>query len=371
MSFTLNGGVSGYLNQPYEYVITNPLGEVVQSATIGQGQAATYVAAIQGTYTITIPDEPCPLSLSIDASGCQNPCVPVTVPVSVTICQGDSILLGGAMQSLPGTYVDSLISVMGCDSIVLSTLSFHPNPSYGFQNTTLCQGEVFSFNGNEYTENGQYQDTIQSIHGCDSIVTTSIFVITPVVVNQEVHLCSGSSYTFNGNTYTQEGVYFDTTTTVNGCDSINVLSLFLNAAYETSIYDTVCLGTPYFFGIDTLSSSGTYVLPLVADNGCDSTVTLDLYLLDCSMLTIFAPNSFTPDADGTNDIWYPILQNVKSYSFDIYNRWGERIFTSTGDPWDGTYKGNKCQMGVYTYIIDWIDNENIGHRVTGSITLVL
>jgi gliding motility-associated-like protein len=371
MSFTLNGGVSGYLNQPYEYVITNPLGEVVQNATIGQGQAATYVAAIQGTYTITIPDEPCPLSLSIDASGCQNPCVPVTVPVSVTICQGDSILLGGAMQSLPGTYVDSLISVMGCDSMVLSALSFHPNPSYGFQNTTLCQGDVFTFNGNEYTENGQYQDTIQSINGCDSIVTTSVFVITPVVVNQEVYLCSGSSYTFNGNTYTQEGVYFDTTATVNGCDSINVLSLFLNAAYETSIYDTVCMGTPYFFGIDTLSSSGTYVLPLVADNGCDSTVTLDLYLLDCSMLTIFAPNSFTPDADGTNDIWSPIIQNVKSYSFDIYNRWGQRIFTSTGDPWDGTYQGNKCQMGVYTYIIDWIDNDNIGHRVTGSITLVL
>jgi gliding motility-associated-like protein len=89
------------------------------------------------------------------------------------------------------------------------------------------------------------------------------------------------------------------------------------------------------------------------------------------MLTIFAPNSFTPDADGTNDLWYPILQNVKSYTYTIYNRWGERIFTSTGDSWDGTYNGNKCQMGVYTYIIDWIDKENIGHRVTGSITLIL
>ena len=371
LSFSLNGGVSAYLNQGYEYSITNPLGALVQSGSLVQGQSVSYVAAIQGTYTITIPDEPCPLTLSIDATGCQNPCVPVTVPVSVTICQGDSILLGGAMQDLAGTYTDSLISIMGCDSVVLSTLSFHPNPSYGFQNTTLCQGDVFSFNGNEYTVNGQYQDTIQSIHGCDSIVTTSIFVITPVVVNQEVHLCQGTSYTFNGNTYTQEGVYFDTTTTVNGCDSINVLSLFLNAAYETSIMDTVCLGTPYIFGIDTLNTSGTYTLPLVADNGCDSTVTLDLLFLDCSMLTIFAPNSFTPDADGTNDLWYPILQNVKSYTYAIYNRWGERIFTSTGDPWDGTYNGNKCQMGVYTYIIDWIDNENIGHRVTGSITLIL
>lgn len=275
------------------------------------------------------------------------------------------------MQSNPGTYIDSLQSVMGCDSVLVSTLTLYPNPTYGFQSVTLCAGESVTVNGNVYSANGQYQDTLQSVHGCDSILTTGVFVITPVVVNQEVHICNGSSYTFNGNTYTQEGVYFDTTTTVNGCDSINVLSLFLNAAYETSLYDTACLGAPYVFGIDTLNSSGTYVLPLVADNGCDSTVTLDLYLLDCSMLTVYAPNSFTPDADGTNDLWYPILQNVKSYSFDIYNRWGQRIFTSTGDPWDGTYQGNKCQMGVYTYIIDWVDNDKITHRVTGSITLVL
>jgi gliding motility-associated-like protein len=109
----------------------------------------------------------------------------------------------------------------------------------------------------------------------------------------------------------------------------------------------------------------------VADNGCDSTITLELYLLDCSTITIYAPNSFTPDADGTNDLWFPVIQNVKSYRYDIYNRWGERIFTSTDDPWDGSYQGNPCQMGIYTYIIDWIDEDNKAHRVTGSITLIL
>jgi gliding motility-associated-like protein len=371
LNFSVSGGVSGYLNQEYDYTITDPLGEVVVTSSTAAGQTVSYVAAILGNYTVNIYDEPCPLVLTFDATGCQNPCSPITLPVSVSICQGDSILLGGSMQSNPGTYIDSLQSVMGCDSVLLTTLTLYPNPSYGFQSITLCAGESVTINGNVYSANGQYQDTLQTVHGCDSILTTSVFVITPVVVNQEVHICNGSSYTFNGNTYTNEGVYFDTTTTVNGCDSINVLSLFLNAAYETSIYDTACLGAPYLFGIDTLSSSGNYVLPLVADNGCDSTVNLDLYLLDCSMLTVYAPNSFTPDADGTNDLWYPILQNVKSYSFDIYNRWGQRIFTSTGDPWDGTYQGNKCQMGVYTYIIDWVDNDKISHRVTGSITLIL
>ena len=371
LSFSLNGGVSGYLNQPYTYTITNPLGQVVQTGSVVQGQTVSYVAAQSGNYVIHIPDQPCPLTLTIDASGCQHPCNPVTVNLNTRICQGDSVFLGGSMQSNPGNYTDSLLSFMGCDSVVITTLSLYPNPSYGFQAITLCQGQSIVVNGNTYTANGQYQDTISSIHGCDSIVTTSVFVITPVVVNHEVHLCQGTSYTYNGNTYTQEGVYFDTTTTVGGCDSINVLSLFLNAAYQTSIMDTVCLGTQYVFGIDTLNSSGTYTLPLVADNGCDSTVTLDLYFLDCSMLTVYAPNSFTPDADGTNDLWYPILQNVKSYTFDIYNRWGERIFSSSGEPWDGTYRGIACQSGVYTYIIDWVDHEKISHRVTGSIMLIL
>jgi gliding motility-associated-like protein len=259
---------------------------------------------------------------------------------------------------------------MGCDSIQFTTLGFHPNPSYGFQQFTLCEGETVTSNGISYSANGQYIDTISSVHGCDSIVTTSVFMVLPIVVNQEVHLCEGNSYTFNGNTYTNEGVYFDTTTTVNGCDSINVLSLFLNGAYETQLYDTACIGSSYVFGIDTLYASGSYIRPMVADNGCDSTILLDLYFLDCSLLTIYAPNSFTPDNDGTNDLWYPVIQNLKAYTCYIFNRWGEKIFTTSGAPWDGTYAGNECPMGVYTFVLDWTDNETKTHRITGHITLI-
>lgn len=370
LNFSVNGGVSGYLNQPYSFNIVNPLGNQVVSGIIAPGQTYSYTAAMLGNYTINIPDEPCPLSILIDASGCNNPCSPTITALDVSICSGDSILLGGGYQNTSGVYIDSLLSVMGCDSILSTTLHFYPNPNYGYQQFTICQGQSIMSNGITYNQYGQYIDTISSNFGCDSIVTTSIFVITPVVVNHEVHLCEGTSYTYNGNTYTQEGVYFDTTTTTIGCDSINVLSLFLDGAYQTYINDTACLGTQYIFGIDTLVSSGTYVKPMVADNGCDSTIFLDLYVFDCEALSVYAPNSFTPDEDGTNDYWYPILLNIKSYTCNIYNRWGERIFSTTGEHWDGKYAGNDCQMGVYTYVLDWIDNDKIGHRVTGSITLI-
>jgi gliding motility-associated-like protein len=92
--------------------------------------------------------------------------------------------------------------------------------------------------------------------------------------------------------------------------------------------------------------------------------------LDCSLLTIYAPNSFTPDNDGTNDLWYPVIQNLKAYTCYIFNRWGEKIFTTSGAPWDGTYAGNECPMGVYTFVLDWTDNETKTHRITGHITLI-
>ena len=125
-----------------------------------------------------------------------------------------------------------------------------------------------------------------------------------------------------------------------------------------------------------MNTSGTYVLPLVADNGCDSTVTLELYLLDCSMLTIYAPNSFTPDADGTNDLWYPILQNVKSYTYYIYNRWGEVMFETHNMQvgWDGSYglEGLDCPTGTYTYKIAFVLVNGGQERIilTGHVNLL-
>ena len=370
LSFSVSGGVSGYLNQSYPYNIVNPLGNQVVAGVIAPTQNITYTAAIAGIYTINITDEPCPLTFMIDASACNNPCVPSINPINLSICLGDSVLLGGAMQSNPGVYIDSTLSIMGCDSIVQTTLSLIPNPTYGFQEFTICQGTSVTTNGQVYTQNGQYQEIISSVFGCDSIVTTSVFVIAPVVVNSEVHLCNGSSYTFNGNTYTSEGVYFDTIATVQGCDSILVLSLFLNDSYEVFLQDTICLGDRIILGIDTIYFAGSYQLPLVADNGCDSTINLKVNVIDCDLVTVYAPNSFTPDDDGLNDTWIPIISNVKSLDFSIFNRWGEVIFSSSGEGWDGKFIGDYCPIGVYAYVLNWVDKENISHQVTGHITLI-
>lgn len=70
---------------------------------------------------------------------------------------------------------------------------------------------------------------------------------------------------------------------------------------------------------------------------------------------IFIPNTFTPNGDGINDNWViKSLENYPNCTVAIYNRWGEKLYSSIGYPipWDGTYKGANLPVGTYYYIIN-------------------
>ena len=67
------------------------------------------------------------------------------------------------------------------------------------------------------------------------------------------------------------------------------------------------------------------------------------------------PNTFTPNGDGINDTW--VIKDLEYYpksTINIFNRWGQKLFTSIGYPipWDGTYQGKALSSGTYYYIID-------------------
>ncbi|OCX50389.1 hypothetical protein BEL04_21635 [Mucilaginibacter sp. PPCGB 2223] len=87
---------------------------------------------------------------------------------------------------------------------------------------------------------------------------------------------------------------------------------------------------------------------------------------------IYVPNAFTPNGDGNNDVVYVHSEGIKSLSFYVYNQWGQMIFSSAekNNGWDGTYKGVKEPLGVYTYFLKAVMNN--GHEVNkkGTITLL-
>ena len=70
--------------------------------------------------------------------------------------------------------------------------------------------------------------------------------------------------------------------------------------------------------------------------------------------TFFAPNSFTPNDDGLNDVFQVNASKIKEFEILIYNRWGELLFHADGyqQDWDGTYQGKDLPVGTYYYIID-------------------
>jgi gliding motility-associated-like protein len=88
------------------------------------------------------------------------------------------------------------------------------------------------------------------------------------------------------------------------------------------------------------------------------------------------PNSFSPNADGLNDYFLPrelLSSGLKSFSMNIYNRWGENIFTTSsidGRGWDGKYNGVPQLVGVYVYIIDAEFDNNIKKTFKGNVTLM-
>lgn len=121
----------------------------------------------------------------------------------------------------------------------------------------------------------------------------------------------------------------------------------------------------------------TTPLPVIIENNCgvDSMV-INFKINDCNCY-IFFPNAFTPNDDGINDVFRPIVNcdNLVSYQLTIFNQWGEKIF-KTLDPsyaWDGTYKNKPLDKGVYFYYVDYVDNiNNIMKRTyhSGTISVI-
>ncbi|HYG49741.1 MAG TPA: choice-of-anchor L domain-containing protein [Flavobacteriales bacterium] len=99
--------------------------------------------------------------------------------------------------------------------------------------------------------------------------------------------------------------------------------------------------------------AGDYLVCLQATSieGCTATVCHNVTVMDEYL--IYVPNVFTPDGDGTNDIFIPSVKGLKGegYEFMIFNRWGEMIFFTSDKQsgWDGTHKGVISKEDVYVW----------------------
>jgi gliding motility-associated-like protein len=92
---------------------------------------------------------------------------------------------------------------------------------------------------------------------------------------------------------------------------------------------------------------------------------------DTTAVYLITPNIFTPNNDGVNDNWYPILQNIVHLGLVIYNRWGDVVFSGDENnyTWDGNFQNRPCSDGTYFYVIQAIGNDVKTYQKKGFIQL--
>lgn len=109
-----------------------------------------------------------------------------------------------------------------------------------------------------------------------------------------------------------------------------------------------------------------YTVTITTEEGCVLSDSLMIKVLNA----IKTPNTFSPNGDGVNDVWN--IENLSEYPgsiINIFNRYGEKLYSSVGypNPWDGKYRGEDLPVGTYYYVID---PKNGRKPVSGSITIL-
>jgi gliding motility-associated-like protein len=280
--------------------------------SLGTGTSFNVSPSTTTTYTVTVAD------------GCETPDANASVTITV----------------IPTPPVDFVADPpSGCSPIVVT---FDPTTiipagstclwDFGNGNTSTVCGSTT----NPYSIPGLYDVslTVTTAEGCDSTMTYQQLI--------EVFPVPNAGFTYNPND----------PTTWNPDVTFSNISTDADT-YEWFIDDSLFSTSPNPLHTFPSEVPGTYEVCLVASNNTGCSDTICGYIVVNDVFLIYVPNAFTPDGDGINDLFFPVLHSfdANAFEFFIFNRWGEKLFESDSPslPWDGSYKGERVQDGVYVW----------------------
>ena len=275
--------------------------------------------------------------------------------------------------------------------------------------TTLCTGQTLTLKATNQnsaylwqdnstdsiynvSQSGTYWVTVTTNNICSASDTINVTYISIPIVNlgNDTTICKGISINLNATTpnatylwnngstdaiynVTSSGTYWVKVSINSLCstsDTIKVNEIDVPPDFYLFSDTTLCLGTPIYITIPDgpyynvlwydgnntefshfINQEGSYYVELL--NQCD-TIKKDFNITykDCGCY-IYFPNAFTPNGDGLNDYFKPVLQcELTVYELYIYNKWGELLFEAkTSDAyWDGKFKNEYVPTGVYEWL---------------------
>lgn len=238
----------------------------------------------------------------------------------VKICESETYTWQGETYHSSGTYYDSLTTVSGADSIYQLNLSVYGEKFFKSQDAEICQNEVYTWHGRDYSESGTYYDSLLTVHGCDSVYELNLHVNA---VNTEVELsdstltaqapsgnynwwdCSAEQTVENENDQRfspQESGHYALVMEQNGCvDTSSCYHVVLEDTGRSYYFieeEEICQGNSLMWHGQDYSDAGVYYDSLTTVYGKDSVYQLNL--------TVYDGFFFTRDAticDGDTFNW--------------------------------------------------------------------
>ncbi|MBR3408321.1 MAG: hypothetical protein IKG86_05730, partial [Paludibacteraceae bacterium] len=190
-----------------------------------------------------------------------------------------SIEWNGRTYTESTVVVDTLSTVLGCDSII-TTILVRGIPFHHHDTATIVPGETITWHGLTIHNSGLYEDKHQNSMGCDSVYTLGVGLKEAVpqmnMRTDYVAICEGDDYLWRGRTYRYANRYVDTLYTDNTktqIDSLFVLVLSVNPRYNTTERVTF-RDFPVAYRNTLISGPGTYPIHYTASTGCDSIITV-------------------------------------------------------------------------------------------------
>lgn len=219
---------------------------------------------------------------------------------SVTAC--NNYTWRGNTYTESGIYTDFVSNPDSCDSTFVLNLYLGLDTT---SDTVAMTCEPFRWYGQLCNQSGDYWHLLQTTLGCDSLVTLHYTIGDMLLHPIEVKEICDASFTWFGQTYTENGVYYDTITDAGECDNVYVLQLILNETYYREIEAIVCDKYQWSLAPNGyIIESGEYVYNLQSQEGCDSIISLNLTVNQTPDISLEGPDIVAVATNLTTGIYY-------------------------------------------------------------------
>ena len=312
-----------------------------------------------------------------------------TTAQNISLCDGQTYTAPDTVYKTAGIYTKHFKIQNNCDTLI-NTLNLTVYPKYTITNNlTLCNGQSAVVGDTVYKTTGNYKKLLKSTNGCDSTILTNLKIISEVVLTQKKSICEGENIIVGDTVYKTAGIYIKKLKSISGCDSIISTELNVTQLDLTMPHDTIIrLGDSLELNprIETNVSTSWIWSPkdMVQCDTClitwakpKTTTKFQLSVSDSTgkckiqgFVTVktknncefFIPNSFSPNGDNINDVFkiFPTACVKSIKRFAVLNRWGNLITASNTvstfkdelEIWDGKINNVPAQSDIYIYFVE-------------------